>query len=127
MLPPKAVDTPEELAQLSQYLVNMIDFRDPDCTMTHFRNPDVKVVLGTISGGRRRLTSRPTWRRSAQPFQRLAANTAIPLDQYGMEYNPIAINEALAYSFQTAAARPPRPTASSSSWSTPCPRRPLGC
>ena len=25
--------------------------------------------------------------------------TDIPLDQYGMEYNPIAINEVLAYSF----------------------------
>ena len=46
VLPPKAVDTPEELAALSQFLVNVIDFRDPDCTMTHFRNPDVKVVLG---------------------------------------------------------------------------------
>ena len=38
VLPPKAVDTPEELAQLSQFIVNMIDFRDPDCTMTHFRS-----------------------------------------------------------------------------------------
>ena len=71
VLPPKAVDTPDELAALSQFLINVIDFRDPDCTMTHFRNPDVKVVLGTISGGTHRLTSRPTWRRSAQPFQRL--------------------------------------------------------
>lgn len=40
-LPPKAVDTPIELAQLSQYLVNVVDFRDPDCTMTRFVNPDV--------------------------------------------------------------------------------------
>ena len=24
----------------------------------------------------------------------------VPLDQYGMEYNPIAINEVMAYSFQ---------------------------
>ena len=48
MLPPMAVDTPDELAALSQFLVNVIDFRDPDCTMTHFRNPDVKVVLGSI-------------------------------------------------------------------------------
>ena len=50
VLPPKAVDTPDELAELSQFLVNVIDFRDPDCTMTHFRNPDVKVVLGSIAG-----------------------------------------------------------------------------
>ena len=61
VLPPKAVDTPDELAALSQFLVNVIDFRDPDCTMTHFRNPDVKVVLGTISGGTTPTTSRPTW------------------------------------------------------------------
>src|SRR5208283_5972109 len=27
VLPPAAVDTPEELAQLSQFLVNVIDFR----------------------------------------------------------------------------------------------------
>ena len=41
ILPPKAVDTAEELAQLSQYVINIIDFRDPDCTMTHWVNPDV--------------------------------------------------------------------------------------
>ena len=73
---------------------------------------------------RHRLTTRPTWPRSAQPIP--ATSTAIPLDQYGMEYNPIAINEALAYSFQSSGGSP-RPTASSSSWSTPCPSRPSGC
>ena len=52
---------PDELAALSQFLVNVIDFRDPDCTMTHFRNPDVKVVLGRAAVERRRPTSRPTW------------------------------------------------------------------
>src|SRR5205807_683416 len=36
ILPPKAVDTPQELAQLSQFVVNIIDFRDPDCAMTKF-------------------------------------------------------------------------------------------
>ena len=41
VLPPKAVDTPEELAQLSQYVINIVDFRDPDSTMTHWVNPDV--------------------------------------------------------------------------------------
>ena len=30
VLPPTAVDTPEELAQLSQFVINIIDFRDPD-------------------------------------------------------------------------------------------------
>ena len=96
VLPPKAVDTPDELAELSQFLVNVIDFRDPDCTMTHFRNPDVKVVLGSIAG----TVYNPTY---LAPIGAIipATNTAIPLDQYGMEYNPIAINEALAFSFQT--------------------------
>ena len=49
VLPPRATDTPEELAQLSQFVVNIIDFRDPDCTMTHFQNPDVVVGLGSIT------------------------------------------------------------------------------
>ena len=100
MLPPKAVDTPDELAELSQFLVNVIDFRDPDCTMTHFRNPDVKVVLGSIAG----TVYTPTYLAPINPPGNAipAGATAIPLDQYGMEYNPIAINEALAYSFQSA-------------------------
>ena len=38
-LPPGATDTPQELAQLSQYLINVIDFRDPDATCTHYRQP----------------------------------------------------------------------------------------
>ena len=44
ILPPTAVDTPEELAQLSQFVINIIDFRDPDCTMTHWVNPDVMIA-----------------------------------------------------------------------------------
>ncbi len=101
VLPPKAVDTADELAQLSQFLVNVIDFRDPDCTMTHFRNPDVKMVLGSIAG----TIYNPSYLApigAAIP----ATSTAIPLDQYGMEYNPIAINETLAYSFQRAPNTP---------------------
>ena len=95
VLPPKAVDTADELAALSQFLVNVIDFRDADCTMTHFRNPDVKMVLGSIAG----TIYNPTY---LAPIGATipATSTAIPLDQYGMEYNPIAINETLAYSFQ---------------------------
>ncbi|HKM56448.1 MAG TPA: hypothetical protein VJY33_23795 [Isosphaeraceae bacterium] len=110
VLPPRSVDTPEELAELSQFLVNVIDFRDPDCTMTHFRNPDVKVVLGSISGG----AYTPTY--LAMIGQTIPVNPpgsptnpsipAIPLDQFGMEYNPVAINEAIAYSFQRAPGTP---------------------
>jgi len=83
VLPPRAVDTPEERAQLGQYLVNLIDFRDPDCTMTRWTNPDVFYVPATG-------TAPPT----------VAFTGTIPLVHYGMEYNPIAINEVLAYSFK---------------------------
>jgi hypothetical protein len=89
ILPPRSVDTPEELAQLSQFVINIIDFRDPDGTMTHWRNPDVWLRVGTAS---------------ASPYLVPVANrsttTDVPLDQYGMEYNPIAINEVFTYSFQ---------------------------
>lgn len=87
VLPPLAVDSAEELAQLSQYVINIVDFRDPDATMTHWRNPDVMLRPGT-----------PT----SSPYLVKAPGlgTDIPLDQYGMEYNPIAINEVLAYSFK---------------------------
>ena len=68
ILPPKAVDTPEELAQLSQFVINIIDFRDPDCTMTHWVNPDVMVIgcpCRRSPLGRRRV--RATYRRIARP------------------------------------------------------------
>jgi hypothetical protein len=57
ILPPRAVDTPEELAQLSQFVINIVDFRDPDCTMTHWQNPDVVLVPGP--GLHRRRTQQP--------------------------------------------------------------------
>ena len=96
ILPPKAVDTPDELAALSQFLVNVIDFRDPDATMTHFRNPDVKLVLGSIVG-----TTYTSSYLAPYNTNVPAGYTAIPLDQYGMEYNPVAINEAMAYTYPT--------------------------
>ena len=55
ILPPRAVDTAEELAQLSQYVINIIDFRDTDATMTHWRNPDV-VSCVTRHGRRQPVT-----------------------------------------------------------------------
>ena len=39
ILPPKAVDTPQELAQLSQFVINIIDFRDPDGAVTMLDQP----------------------------------------------------------------------------------------
>lgn len=99
-LPPKAVDTPEELAQLSQFVVNIIDFRDPDGTVTKFVNTDLTVTPA-----------------SAQVSSKLAFAGTIPpirydstlsesdgyLVQYGMEYSPVAINETLAYCYKTNA------------------------
>jgi hypothetical protein len=103
ILPPKSIDTPQELAQLSQFVVNIIDFRDPDCTMTMFQNPDVMEVPaqpGTINAAAGTFTG-------ASPAYLIFSNatpptgmTPVPLIQYGMEYNPVAINESMAYSFQ---------------------------
>ena len=109
-LPPRAVDTPEELAQLSQYVINIVDFRDTDCTMTHWVNPDV-VILGivpvasTTTGGTTTTTATPSG--TAVTLASSSTNppvstpaTYIPLlEQWGMEYNPVAINEVLAYSY----------------------------
>ena len=97
ILPPRAVDTPEELAQLSQFVINIIDFRDPDCTMTHWLNPDVLLVPGQPANPS---GSAPT--PATAPTLVLASSNpanAIPLDQYGMEYNPVALNEVLAFSY----------------------------
>ena len=101
ILPPKAIDTAEELAQLSQYVINIVDFRDTDCTMTHWMNPDV-VIAGVpvpATGGtvRRSPTTARHAGRLGTPTSR--SRNLQPLDQWGMEYNPVAINEVLAYSF----------------------------
>jgi hypothetical protein len=97
ILPPKAVDSAEELAQLSQFVINIVDFRDPDATMTHWVNPDVYLRRAPAATG-------------PSPFLVLLANynaaTDVPVNQYGMEYNPIAINEVMAYSFATGLGAP---------------------
>jgi hypothetical protein len=116
ILPPQAVDTPEELAQLSQFVINIIDFRDPDTTMTHWQNPDVVLSgVATAAGGGGGAAVPPT----PPSLIYAPANTLPPsplpagqawLDQYGMEYNPVALNEVLAYSFQYVAAAGGTPT-----------------
>ncbi|MDR3620331.1 MAG: hypothetical protein P4L85_13355 [Paludisphaera borealis] len=97
VLPPLSIDTAEELALLSQYLVNIVDFRDPDATMTQFTNPDVYLQPADPTA----MVPVPA------PVLVLASSgpkgNKLNLVQYGMEYNPIAINEVLAYSFQTKA------------------------
>ncbi len=110
VLPPRAVDTPEELAQLSQYIINIVDFRDPDATMTHWVNPDVVLyspILATASGG---TVTQPV---AATPPMTLMYQSVTPpagtmqLDQYGMEYNPVAINEALMFAYSYSGGTAP--------------------
>lgn len=98
ILPPRAVDTPEELAQLSQYVINIIDFRDPDATMTHWINPDISMAVWNGTGT---IPVSPVLiaKGAALPTNTVLSNTTGAFDQYGMEFNPIAINEVLAYSF----------------------------
>ena len=96
ILPPMAIDTAEELAALSQYVINIVDFRDTDSTMTHWVNPEV-----IFSAWRRPRRRRP--RSSQRRRSRCIKGTPTPtnqLDQWGMEYNPVAINEVLAYSYR---------------------------
>lgn len=124
VLPPKAIDTPEELAQLSQFVVNIIDFRDPDCTSTRFVNTDIyykeaatpgpggkpavleftpRLAGGAWAGVGWNLLGNPWHVDTAVPppeFSSLYDNQNSPyLVQQGMEYNPVAINEVLAYNF----------------------------
>ena len=96
VLPPTSVDSPEELAQLSQFVINIIDFRDPDATMTHWQNPDVFITPSTSP------VANPTLSRA--PID----GSSVLLDQYGMEYNPVAINEVLAYGFQSRRTTDPK-------------------
>lgn len=94
--------TAGDLAALSQFALNIVDFRDPDATMTRFVNNDVLVVPAKVGAS-------PDL---DQPVKLIRADDtsgtytpdemdAFPrLEQYGMEYPPVAINEVLAYSFQ---------------------------
>ena len=108
ILPPKAVDTPEELASLSQYLLNIVDFRDRDGTITQFVNTGLSTrprdPPGAIPAPGASFR-RPVHRLTALP--RFTTPHWLESDgylvQYGMEYPPVAINETLAYSFLTKA------------------------
>ncbi len=93
ILPPKAVDTPLELAQLSQFVINVVDYRDCDATMTQFVNPDVSSNPVTAEPGSVPLSFHPPGLAFADP------PGSGDLRQFGMEYTPVAINEILAYSF----------------------------
>ena len=89
---------------MSQYLINVIDFRDPDATVTIFQNPDVLEVPARVKG-QTYPPSTTAETQSAPPKLRLLTdpsptpNDASPLVQFGMEYSPVAITEVLAYTF----------------------------
>ena len=130
ILPPASVDTPEELAALSQFVVNIIDFRDTDCTMTRFVNTDLAVtdvLTKNASPSQHTAPFDPTWTVSPAGVK-FATNqyllpTGIPggsypydpslynpnfsptcdyLVQHGMENSPVALNEAMAYQAEYA-------------------------
>ncbi len=115
-LPPKSVDTPEELLALSQYVLNLVDFRDPDAAMTHFVNPDVRMVPPTLGTSTPAPGTPPTnailvlskvWDVNSNAYiADTRFNTALPIDQWGMEYPPLALNEVLAYAFNRRDVNP---------------------
>ncbi len=97
VLPPTAIDTAEERAQLSQFVINIIDFRDPDATMTHWTNPEVYITPGTsLTYNSQTVYTNPVLTLGAG-----AGTGSVLLDQYGVEYNPVAINEVLAYTYHS--------------------------
>ncbi|WP_422931307.1 hypothetical protein [Singulisphaera sp. PoT] len=106
VLPPNAIDTPQELAQLSQFVVNIIDFRDPDATCTKFVNTDLQLTDPIAPSTQSTVAFRttPLARRTSSPgtiFSPFSPFWSVQnsnyLVQYGMEHNPIAINEVLAF------------------------------
>ncbi|MHC5536736.1 hypothetical protein ACYOEI_00500 [Singulisphaera rosea] len=106
VLPPDSVDTPQELAQLSQFLVNVIDFRDPDCTMTKFVNTDIQLRQAaqmTDPTATPYYGTPPQWDYattvSTIPYSPLHVESDQYLIQWGMESSPVAINEVLALQF----------------------------
>lgn len=98
VLPPKAVDTPLEKAQLAQFLVNVVDFRDPDGVMTLFTAVDPNTS-GLGHGLYQTIATPTTPSVIVESLTGPPANTK-PLDLWGMEYNPVALNEVMAYEFK---------------------------
>ncbi len=97
--------TATQLAALGQFAVNVVDFRDPDATMTKFVNydlaasaPQTSSVANTSPGiggsgsGSTTVITRPAGVTKA-------ASGSGNLVQWGMEYNPISITEVLAYQY----------------------------
>lgn len=98
--PPEPFALPDDvlavkLAEVGQFVVNIVDFRDPDAAMTRFVNPDLAVrPAGTITDPNNVTINVPA---GAQLFDPNATPPHVPLVQYGMEYLPVALNEVLAF------------------------------
>ena len=91
VLPPKAVDHPEELARLGQFVVNIVDFRDADPVMTFWTNPDVRLTAADATHSPQAVFATDST---------AASGDAGNLVHVGMEFQPVAITEVLAYSFK---------------------------
>ncbi len=132
VVPPSSIDTPEKLAKLSQFVVNIIDFRDPDAACTRFVNTDIVVTPPTA------VDQYPTlaFRNTANPIQDKSGNSYLPystglrngrtidpktlkptdvvnhnyLEQFGMENNAVAMNEVLSFSFERKVGTGPTAT-----------------
>ncbi|QDV35898.1 hypothetical protein [Tautonia plasticadhaerens] len=124
ILPPQSIDTPHELAQLGQFVVNIIDFRDPDNTITIWENPDLLHLparrdgsnnyppsihlpyldtgapdLNVDSDGDGVVDYDPTLDAGEAGLGAYENPLARRLTTYGMEYQPVALNEVLAFRF----------------------------
>ena len=121
VLPPHAIDTPQELAKLGQFAVNIVDFRDPDNAITIWDNPDVRHLPAFRLDGTGDGDIDDPGDYDLPPSIHLAyrADGTVdpyynydidgdgnpddaPLRHYGMEYQPVALNEVLAFQFNYA-------------------------
>ncbi len=133
-VPPESIDHPEEFAQFCQFMINIVDFRDPDDVMTRFVNPYLRHVpairydQGGITYVRPPsvIFSDTFYTAAFAGSNQVDAGTVLfaaqlaqienetgvtltladtePLVQYGMEYQPVAINEVLSFAFPTETA-----------------------
>ena len=112
ILPPQALDTPQEVAKLGQFVVNIVDFRDPDNAITIWQNPDIVHRPARLVGG---VNIPPSIHLEYQADGNPDANFILDEDgdgnldedgdglvdnrltHYGMEFQPVALNEVLGF------------------------------